>query len=279
MLVGTLLCASLSSRAADATGESPHWSKSACATCHDSDAPTDNSDVRLDNHSALCVDCHDEAEASTCPHPSNLPVQDFGQLKLPESYRSATFDDQIVCTSCHSVTLQCTGGRREQYENSAFLRKGSSRPGQVCFDCHDIEHYEKLNSHNAGPNERTQTCLFCHNEAPNTNNFILPDLRLSGDLQCTGCHRAVPHPLSAPGAATDEWTHLVVPTTEIVTRMKSTEDRTGIVLPLDPDDGSIRCTTCHNVHDPDLPDYPLRSEEGAANKLRMTDICEACHDK
>jgi hypothetical protein len=265
--------------AADTPDESPHWSKSACSTCHANPAPTDASDVRLDDHSKLCLDCHGETAPSNCPHPTNLPTQHIGDLKLPESYRSALVDDRIVCTSCHAVKLQCTGGRLEQYQNPAFLRDGPSRQGQACFDCHDTKRYKKLNPHTRVSDGQTQACLFCHNDVPDPEKITRTEYRESGNVQCTGCHKTVPHPLSVPGAITDEWTHLVVPTPEILTRMQATEGWTGIRLPLDPVDGAIRCTTCHNVHDPDLADYPLQTDEGTASKLRMLDICEACHDK
>lgn len=279
LLVGVLFLASLSGDAAAAAEESPHWDKSACDTCHNSLVPADSSDVRLDDHNELCADCHDESAASSCPHPTDLPAQDLEQFSLPEPYRSALDDDQIVCTTCHAINLQCTGGRRAQYENSSFLRNGPSRQGQACFDCHDTEGYEKLNPHRLSADSGTETCLFCHNEAPDQELVSHAGFRLGDDLQCAGCHRVLPHPLSAPGASSDEWTHLVVPTPDIRTRMRAAEDRTGVALPLDPDDGAINCTTCHNVHDPGRTDYPLRSDDSAPNKLRMLDICEACHDK
>ncbi len=261
--------------------ESPHWDKSACITCHNNPAPVDASDLRVEPFSELCADCHDNDADSTCPHPTNLPTQDLGQLSLPDSYRSALVDERIVCTSCHSMRLQCTGGRRERYRNPAFLRNGPFRhPGEACFECHETERYSKLNPHLPAQDGDRQSCLFCHSSDPNPATGTDSGYRLVRDQQCTGCHTVAPHPVSiAPVARAVEWTHLVVPTREISKRMRAARDRTGITLPLDARNGAVTCTTCHNVHDPDSPEYPLRSEDGTASRLRMLDICEACHDQ
>lgn len=276
-----LLVATLLASAVATPDESPHWDKSACTTCHNSPAPTDASDLRVDQQTESCMDCHDNDAASECPHPTNLPVQDFDQLTLPDSYQSALDDERIVCTSCHSARLQCTGGRREQYRNPAFLRNGPFRhAGEACFECHSTENYTKLNPHQPARTEGAQTCLLCHNDDPSPTGGIDSGYRLHGNEQCTGCHTVAPHPLSiASSASADEWTHLVVPTREMLNRMQATREKTGISLPLDANDGAINCTTCHNVHEPDSPDYPLRSEDGTASRLRMLDICEACHDQ
>jgi hypothetical protein len=280
-LPGVLLLLTQSSAAVETPDESPHWNKSACLTCHNNPLPIDDTDLKLDNYSDLCTDCHSETTASACPHPTDLPIQDLGQLTLPDSYHLALADDRIVCTSCHSMQLQCAGGRREQYQNPAFLRNGPFRhPGEACFECHDSDSYEKLNPHETVADGQTQTCLLCHDIVPVPGGNSGPGLRLAGNLQCTGCHVVTPHPLSmAPGANADTWTHLVVPTPEILSRMQAARNRTGITLPLDPYDGAVNCATCHNAHAADEPLYPLSSESGTQNKLRMVDLCEACHDK
>lgn len=279
MSIGVSFYVQLSNAAVDAAESSPHWNKSACDSCHDSPAPTDSSDVRSKNHGEICADCHDDSAQTTCPHPTNFPERDSAQITLPESYRAAMVDGRTVCTTCHSTKLQCTGGRREQYQNPAFLRSGPARPGQACFACHDTERYQKMNPHTFDATAHSQNCLFCHTDMPGAADVTQPGTRLSGNLQCTGCHKVLPHPLSAPGTSSDTWTHLAVPRLDMVAQMNAVRDQTGIVLPLDPDDGAINCATCHNVHDPELPGYPLQSDDGTANKLRMLDICKACHEK
>ncbi len=277
MLFAVLLFAFLPGHAADV---SPHWNKSGCGTCHSNPAPTDNSDVRLPDYDTLCTDCHGETADSVCPHPTGIPAGNLGPLRLPEIYSTALVDERIVCTTCHAIELQCTGGRQEHYQNPSFLRNGPSRRGRGCFDCHDTAQYEKLNPHQLHPGGKSSTCLFCHEDQPDSDAATEIRFRLGGAAQCLGCHPVVPHPLSVLGStATDTWTHLVIPPFAMLARMKAAEDRTGVVLPLDSENSSINCTTCHNVHDPNLPDYPLQTETGAADKLRMRDICEACHDK
>jgi len=276
-LLAFLLFASAAGHAADV---SPHWSKSGCGTCHSTPAPTDSSDIRLHDYNTLCTDCHGDAADSVCPHPTNIPTRDPGSLQLPENYHTALVDERIVCTTCHAIKLQCTGGRQEHYLNPSFLRDGPFRSGQACFECHDTAQYQKVNPHQFDPGSKSSDCLFCHKNQPDPGAATPVQFRLSGAAQCVGCHAVVPHPLSVLGSTTtNTWTHLVVPPIAMLAHMKAAEDRTGIVLPLDSENGSISCTTCHNVHDPELPDYPLQTESGASNKLRMRDICEACHDK
>ncbi|NOX69736.1 MAG: hypothetical protein GXP15_11160 [Gammaproteobacteria bacterium] len=228
----------------------------------------------------MCTNCHDETSAAVCPHPTDIPVRNSGPLQLADVYGTALVDERIVCTTCHAVVLQCTGGRQEHYQNPSFLRNGPFRPGQACFECHDAAEYEKLNPHQFDQAGESSACLFCHEDRPDADAVTRIQFRLSGAAQCLGCHPVVPHPLSVLGSTvTDKWTHLVVPPADMLVRMKAAEDRTGVALPLDSEDGSVNCTTCHNVHDPELPDYSLQSERGTSNKLRMRNICEACHDK
>ena len=280
-LLGAFLLLVDAPHAAETIDVSPHWDKSACITCHYSPQPTDSSDLRSVNQVELCAECHNDSTTSACAHPTNVPALIRGQGVLPEPHRSALAGDRIVCTTCHSMAFQCKGGSREQYQNPAFLRSEAFRhASDACFDCHHLGRYKKLNPHQAKLDGETQSCLFCHNDVPDAEKGTSTGTRLSGNLQCTGCHRVEPHPLSmVPGTRVDEWTHLVVPTDDIVNRMQAAEDRTGIKLPLDPDDGAVTCSTCHNPHEPGLATYPHLSEEGAVSRLRMLDICEACHDK
>jgi len=280
-ICSALIGLALPAGAAENSDDSPHWDRSACGTCHSNPSPTGSTDLKLDKHSELCSDCHGGLRSSACSHPTNLSVNSLSDFQLPEVYESALADDLIVCTSCHAMELQCTGSSREQYQNPAFLRNGPFRfAGEACFECHDDARYEKRNPHEqvSAGQTKMHTCLLCHSTPPDEPGDV--GYRLRGNLQCTGCHPVDPHPQSvAPGSRASSWAHLLVPTPEMMNRMQAAEDRTGVRLPLDPDSGAVYCATCHNPHDPDLQQYPLTSARGAAVRLRMQNICEACHDK
>jgi hypothetical protein len=79
--------------------------------------------------------------------------------------------------------------------------------------------------------------------------------------------------------STDEWVHFVVPSAEVLEHMKKAQAETGIGLPLNPQNGEIFCATCHNPHDFKLGGEHGSEEQVARNRLRINNICQACHDK
>jgi hypothetical protein len=280
-MAGLLVILVISVPASGAPQESPHWNKTACGTCHSHAMPVDSSDLKMDDHSEGCADCHNNSSAAECPHSSGLRADSTTDSNLTRIYHDALADGQIVCTTCHATELQCTGNNLDRYGNPSFLRGGPYRQfGEVCFECHDNVAYQKLDPHQEQVTERGASCTFCHTGTPDEAVPGSSALRLIGNSQCTGCHTVAPHPLSmAPGATPGTWTHLVVPDEVTVQRMLSNWERSGIALPLQTDTGEINCATCHNPHDVESSGYPLRSAPDSKNRLRLSNICEACHDK
>ena len=61
--------------------------------------------------------------------------------------------------------------------------------------------------------------------------------------------------------------------------MQKAQAETGIGLPLNPLNGEVFCATCHNPHDFKFGGEHGSQELEAKNRLRMSNICQACHDK
>jgi len=94
------------SQAADGTQTDPHWNQSTCETCHQNAMPVPENIALLAEHAErLCESCHgSRGNARSCRHSSNIPVVDQPSL---QSYRDSVQDGQIVCTTCHDLTVQC----------------------------------------------------------------------------------------------------------------------------------------------------------------------------
>lgn len=258
---------------------SPHWDRRACGACH-VDA-TAGGGPRHAEGDALCQDCHEGEGALPCRHASDLALSAARRASLPAAYQSALNGGRLGCSSCHDLLLQCEGGSDTAYLNPEFLRGGPFRPPErACLQCHDAGKYQKLNPHRQIDNGQLdqKSCAFCHAGAV-ADGRIEPatSFHIAGERQCMGCHPVAPHPLAMPGQPTDDWTHLARPDDGMLARMRDTAARTGIELPLDPATGKVSCFSCHDPHAAGvIPGLPPPQDKA---RLRMRDICEACHDK
>jgi len=258
-----------------------HWNRSSCGQCHGASPPEGRADLSA-GATALCAGCHEDGDAPACPHRAGVPA---GAMGVDPSLAGALQEGEIACTTCHDLAIQCRGGRDARYRNPAFVRGGPYRQtGEFCFQCHRSGDYKKLSPHRQVRRGEIQegTCLFCHAAVPGQEQRRAVEFRMRGDLdrQCTGCHPVAPHPMSVgiDGAA-GGWVHLVQPPEDIRARMADTASRSGATLPLDPYTGKIFCATCHNPHDKALAGYPVADPSGDRAKLRVPDICGACHAK
>ena len=282
MLIGGLLFAYAASAA-----DSPHWDKKMCQTCHTDALPVAGSASLKDaNSEGLCESCHGErGDATGCRHLSDLAA---GDLEMPDSFRDSLSDGAVVCTTCHDIVYQCKNARRQfSYQNPSFLRdRKSLRTGEFCFNCHEANGYKKLSPHKGvagsppGP-----TCLLCHATMPEASDTGQLTVKFNFDMDhnatCAGCHEVRPHPLgmSFSQAEQSEWVHLVAPAADILENMRESRAEFGISLPLDPNTGEIFCATCHNPHDFKVGGARGSQNSGAKHRLRLNNICQACHDK
>ena len=269
--------------AADAAAEDPHWNKTTCTTCHVDKAPTARSSELRADAEQLCDSCHGSAgDALPCRHLSGIPASDH---PMPDNYRAALKDGQLACTTCHDLTVQCLSPSiTHSFANRGFIRDRTSRNrGEQCFGCHDASDYEPLDPHALEAGNPTQpTCTLCHASMPvrNEQGWLSVDLNMSGRLNdmCLGCHRVEPHPgnMFSPGPAI--WSHLAIPSGEILENMERSSQILGFQFPLNPSTGEIFCATCHNPHPADLAGYAVADVPGAEYRLRVDNICQACHD-
>jgi hypothetical protein len=270
--------------AADDTQSDPHWNKSTCGTCHLNAMPVPgNIALRAERAEKLCESCHgSQGNARSCRHSSEIPV---GAQPLLESYRDAVQDGQIVCTTCHDLTVQCLSPHKAyRFVNPGFVRdRSSADTNEHCFACHDESGYKKLNPHEMEAGDPAEpTCLLCHASMPvaDERGWLAVDFNMPNTLNdaCRGCHNVRPHPGMSSAGKPGGWSHLAVPSLEVRRNMQLAAAKYGSVLPLDPYNGRVHCATCHNPHHDELEGYPVATPPGAEHRLRVDNICQACHD-
>jgi hypothetical protein len=262
----------------------PHWNKTSCPVCHTDAAPVAGR-AALNTGAAeqLCEDCHGgSGQARQCRHFSDIPV---GDMNMPEAYAENLVDGRLVCTTCHDLTVQCLSPSVSySFMNPGFVRDRVSRSrGEDCFRCHETSGFEKLNPHvmNAG-NPEQPTCTLCHASMPakDEHGWLPVTFHLARSLNdlCTGCHAVKPHPGNSFSGEPIGWEHLALPSAEVRENMARSEQVLGLIFPLDPNTGEVHCSTCHNPHHDDLDGYPVAQDPGRKGRLRVDDICQACHD-
>jgi len=270
--------------AADDSQSDPHWNKKTCETCHLNAIPVPgNIALRADRAEELCESCHgSHGNARSCRHSSDVPV---GGQPMLESYRNSVQDGQLVCTTCHDLTVQCLSpGKPYRIVNPGFVRDRSSPDtSEHCYGCHDDSEYEKLNPHEMVAGDPAKpTCLLCHASIPvaDERGRLVVDFNMPDKLNdtCLGCHNIRAHPGRSIAAKPGGWSHLALPSAEVQRNMQLTVAKYGSVLPLDPYSGQVFCATCHNPHDDGLEGYPVATPPGSEHRLRVNDICQACHD-
>ncbi|GMR05249.1 MAG: hypothetical protein BMS9Abin24_045 [Thermodesulfobacteriota bacterium] len=136
-----------------------------------------------------------------------------------------------------------------------------------------------------------RTCLVCHTEAPDIRKkTTIKDVKVryadeDFNRLCRACHTVRKHPASeginvtmADMVAPD---HLVVPYKASYMSMRLTKKEVPLIMPLDPANGKIICSTCHNPHERGL--LPGRADWGGDSSVRLRsmglDICQYCHRK
>lgn len=268
--------------------ESPHWTANGCRSCHMEAAPTDGLvNLKESDAEALCDSCHgDRGDALRCRHSSNLPGD---AMDIPQSLSSSLKDGQVVCSTCHDITYQCERPKLHySFQNPGFLRdRKSVKAGDYCTKCHVVSDYSKLNPHQGVVgNPPRPTCGLCHEDLPRTGDEgdLVVKFNMHQDLNdtCRGCHVVRPHPKSmsfGTPQSSENWVHLVEPSAAVLKTMSAVQAERGIGLPLDPTNGKVFCATCHNPHDFKVGGEHGSHEREARSRLRLDNICQACHDK
>lgn len=277
----------------------PHWREDSCRACHREIPKGNDPKLRGKNIIGLCNNCHDTISVNAYIHAVGMAPSEEKRNRMPAQFSQAIQrgGGVVTCITCHDLPMQCKKDRfEEKIANPRFFRGGPYKERtDLCFNCHNPMHYERLNPHDQISDEgelNVQSCLVCHNITPNRREVKSIDdvsFNVNDDLfkLCTGCHPWRPHPgggwaMFAKGSNSEGPNHLVKPPEAILKRLKETESRLDIVLPLDPSNGNIFCATCHNPHERGVQRH-ARADRGADGPKRLRregmQICDSCHNK
>lgn len=157
-------------------------------------------------------------------------------------------EGKIVCKTCHGIKdIDKTEIDKVDKEADDFHRGGPYKKlSQFCYLCHEKKDYQRPNIHKLlddKGNYDEKDCEYCHKEAPDPEKEIKREdleFRLPPEKLCWGCHSKVPH--------FNVLNHQTEPDKEMRQRIKKSEDKHKIILPLD-DDNKVMCVTCHSSHE------------------------------
>lgn len=269
----------------------PHWRRDACRACHNGTPSRTNHLLRDKDINRLCNNCHEIVSPHSYIHTvgARLPTQMLNRMPGDVRHAIARGGGVVSCVACHDLRLQCLAVNAPKRNlNPLFFRGGPFRTRtDLCFRCHDLKAYPRLNPHDqidASGKRREERCLVCHEHVPDLEKTAAEaDFNVTGDLKilCTGCHQLGPHPggnfaLTRKGGVPN---HLVIPPEAIARRMREQSHARRLTLPLDPNTGKVFCGTCHNPHAAGVIKGVSGAGAGTKRRLRSQHICELCHDK
>lgn len=273
----------------------PHQqSEEACRTCHIK--PKKSSVINKAHANKVCAACHQSLSKHDYIHPSNLKPSSRLKKNMDKVFTRKLKSEggKITCTVCHDLNIQCLAKRKSELGlNPYFLRGGPyTARSDVCYRCHEKKAYQRLNPHEQMDKNgklKQDKCALCHKniaKLDSAKSIKDVDFLVSGDLSnmCKGCHKWNPHPggsfnFSFSGKKKKGPNHLVVPPQRIRDTIREMSNKTGIRMPLDPQNGQVFCGTCHNPHQKGVIKVS-EAAHGADEKfrLRKQDICGQCHD-
>jgi len=280
----------------------PHWREDGqgCNACHGGTPGEKDAKLLVKDINQLCNNCHDTVSVHNYIHAVGMVPSAEKRTRMPEDFRRAIKrgGDVVTCIACHDLPMQCDKTRfPEKGLNPRFFRGGPYRARtDLCFNCHDPGHYQRLNPHDQISDEGEllgERCLVCHSIAPNRREVRSIDdvsFNVTDDLTrlCTGCHPWRPHPGGgwahfAPNSTAAGPNHLVQPPPQILKRMQQSAAARGVVLPLERSSGRIFCATCHNPHERGVQRHAA-ADRGADGHKRLRvppggPVCSNCHDK
>lgn len=256
-----------------------HYSGKYCSECHER-IPVKGgaSFLKYDGDFHMLCKCHGY-KPGTYIHPVDIVPSVEKQAVIPDELPLK--DGKLSCMTCHDIYLQCRENTEARFSNKRFLRGAPfQKRTDLCFKCHDNDRYSKHNphTHQLGPDGEinVKQCLYCHVRKPDELRESFDDVQLVGDLLivCQRCHmKSAKHPADAK--------HIVVPSSGVLSKMRTTEKQFNIVLPLDYN-GKIFCGTCHNPHQRGVIPSENVGSRGAIETYGqrfLGKMCIACHKR
>jgi len=214
--------------------------------------------------SSVCLSCHDYLENH---HPTDVIPPAPYTIPFP------LYNSQIRCLTCH------TG----DHMGSSYMLRGGPYTDrrEVCFLCHYEEEYRQIDPHIMLDSDGRITevnnrpvCLVCHSKMPDPRVDRTKDVSFRADVAflCWRCH-------SLMGIGILNQHILLKPSLQMLSRIKSSEEKMTIILPLIPRE-RMTCSTCHNPHQKGVIIHePSAKGADAPDRLRLqeADLCVACH--
>ncbi len=250
----------------------PHGNRMFCFTCHPGRI-REGEEIKFTGGRdiiRLCNECHLRPGVRKSPHVVDVSSSD-GTWRM-DYLGYPLKQGKLICSTCHD---EVSHGKRDE-ANPNFLRGGPyPDKEQFCYRCH-LEDKNQLNNPHRQIDGfgriREDSCRFCHKREPNLSKPDPGNFEMVADETqiCSNCHQQRPH----PGV-----NHIVAPSIEMVRKKEAYEKRHLVTLPLK-DDGTIKCSTCHNPHAKGV----LKGEAGvgAGSPYRVPDfreVCAPCHGR
>ena len=261
-----------------------HYNRNYCLECHTTypeNSETGKRNLKFNGDYKLLCKCHYE-DAVKDPHPVDIiPSQEI-KIRIPSGFPLS--NGKITCSTCHDISIQCRDISETYGKQEKFLRRGPfSNILDECFLCHDSNNFKRFNPHkqlDKNGNIIKGTCLYCHSEVPDVKiRDKKTELKLieSRTALCRACH------MNTNGTSLHDKHILRLPTVDVLDRIKATEKKYNIRLPLTAD-GKVTCVTCHNPHEKNLiPDYRSGAIEAERDDTSTSSgfsgaVCTKCHE-
>ncbi len=259
-----------------------HYNTNYCTECHTNypkNPEIAKRNLKFNGDYKLLCKCHYEG-AGKDPHPVDIiPSQEI-KTRIPSGFPLS--NGKITCDTCHDISIQCKDIREVYYRQEKFLRGGLySNILDECFLCHDSNKFKKYNPHkqlDKNDDIIKETCLYCHSEVPDIklrDNKAESKLITSPTALCRGCH------MNTSGTSLHDKHISRIPTADVLDRIRATEKKFNIKLPLTAD-GKVTCITCHNPHEKNLiPDYrsgAIEAEKYDTSSGFSGAVCTKCHE-
>lgn len=240
-----------------------------CMPCHGIEKPHMGGAVFAPEFdvSDACLDCHDYQEKH---HPVDVVPANTASYPFP------LYDGKIKCLTCHEIH-----GGIEREGTRMLLRGGPYQDRRkICFRCHVREAYASIDPHKMLDDQKRvrkvngkAVCLICHSKTPDPATDLTENVRFRADIGflCWRCHPPMPGNFF-------NMHFLVTPSAKTLNKMNEAEERFNVILPTVPR-GRVTCSTCHNPHQKGVIQR-IAAAKGADNKskLRLPNICFACHE-
>jgi hypothetical protein len=155
--------------------------------------------------------------------------------------------------------------------NKMYFSKKSPRKTDICLSCHVKENkiFDPHTQINTRGDIIKEKCLYCHQEKPDEQDATFEthktEVKFKSNIEaiCMGCHSRIyelAHPVNAR--------HQLKPSIDMLSRMKASEIKFNIILPLDYE-GKIMCATCHNPHQKGVMPHERTASKGSSEKFRV----------